>query len=129
MAHCAQTTLFILIGSIHGIEFIKYNTITTVDWIKLFAFWVLMIVVRAIVIYAFLPIIKNRGYGLSKQEITVLVYGGLKGGLGLSLAMMITNDPFYPARFRHLCTFYMEGMVLMTVLINGVTCKKVVEWV
>lgn len=59
----------------------------------------------------------------------MLIYGGLKGGLGLSLAMMITVDPYYPMRFRHLATLYMEGMVLMTVLINGSTIKKVVEYV
>ena len=58
-----------------------------------------------------------------------MIYGGLKGGLGLSLAMMITVDPYYPARFRQLATLYMEGMVLMTVIINGLTCKKVLDYV
>jgi hypothetical protein len=31
------------------------------------AFWALMIVIRAIVIYGFYPILKSRGYGLSKK--------------------------------------------------------------
>jgi len=88
-----------------------------------------MIIVRAITVYGFYPILKSRGYGLSRKELVVLIYGGLKGGLGLSMAMMITVDPYYPTRFRHLATLYMEGMVLMTVIINGMTCKKVVEYV
>jgi hypothetical protein len=58
-----------------------------------------------------------------------LIYGGLKGGLGLSLAMMMTVDPYYPTRYRHLATFYMEGMILLTVLINGLTCKKVLDYI
>lgn len=66
---------------------------------------------------------------MTKKELLVLIYGGLKGGLGLSLAMMITVDPFYPVRFRQLATFYMGGMVLMTVIINGLTCKKILEYV
>jgi NhaP-type Na+/H+ or K+/H+ antiporter len=88
-----------------------------------------MILIRAIVIYAFYPILKNRGYGLSKKELVVLIYGGLKGGLGLSLAMMITVDDYYPTRFRQLATFYMAGMVVMTVVINGLTTKKVLDYV
>ena len=88
-----------------------------------------MILIRAIVIYSFYPILKNRGYGLSKKELVVLIYGGLKGGLGLSLAMMITVDDYYPTRFRQLATFYMAGMVVMTVVINGLTTKKVLDYV
>jgi hypothetical protein len=67
MAFCAQTVLFILIGVISGIEFAKYDTITTKDWIKVILFWPLMIIVRAITVYAFYPILKNRGYGLSRK--------------------------------------------------------------
>lgn len=95
----------------------------------MFAFWALMIAVRAVVIYGFYPILKVRGYGLSKKELLVLIYGGLKGGLGISLAMIITVDPYYPIRYRQLATFYMGGMVLMTVIINGLTSKKILEYI
>lgn len=95
----------------------------------MFAFWALMIAVRAVVIYGFYPILKGRGYGLSKKELLVLIYGGLKGGLGISLTMIITVDPYYPIRYRQLATFYMGGMVLMTVIINGLTSKKILEYI
>lgn len=88
-----------------------------------------MILIRAIVIYSFYPILKSIGYGLSKKELAILIYGGLKGGLGLSLAMMITVDDYYPIRFRQLATFYMGGMVVMTVVINGLTTKKLLDYV
>jgi NhaP-type Na+/H+ or K+/H+ antiporter len=129
MAYCGQTVLFILLGTISGIEAAKYDTLTSSDYIKMLLFWVMMIIVRAIVIYSFYPVLQSRGYGLSRRELVILIYGGLKGGLGLSLAMMITVDPYYPTRYRQLATLYMEGMVIMTVLINGLTCKKVVEYV
>ena len=61
--------------------------------------------------------------------MTILIFGGLKGGLGLSLAMMITVDDYYPTRFRQLATFYMGGMVVMTVIINGLTTKKLLDYV
>ncbi len=43
--------------------------------------------------------------------------------------MMITVDDYYPTRFRQLATFYMAGMVCMTVVINGLTTKKVLDYV
>ena len=67
MAFCAQTVLFILLGSISGVEFANYDTLTTDDYVKMFAFWALMIIVRAIVIYAFYPVLESRGYGLSRK--------------------------------------------------------------
>lgn len=67
MAYAAQTTLFILIGTISGIEFAKYDTLMIDDYVKVLFFWVLMIVVRAIVIYGFYPILQSRGYGLSRK--------------------------------------------------------------
>ncbi len=129
MAYSGMTVLFVLGGVIAGVEFSNDHTLTTEDWIKMFAFWALMIVVRAIVIYGFYPILKSRGYGLSKKELLVLIFGGLKGGLGLSLAMMITVDPYYPTRFRQLATFYMGGMVVLTVIINGLSCKKILDYI
>jgi hypothetical protein len=43
--------------------------------------------------------------------------------------MMITVDDYYPTRFRQLATFYMAGMVVMTVIINGLTTKKLLDYV
>jgi NhaP-type Na+/H+ or K+/H+ antiporter len=93
------------------------------------AFWIIMIVIRGIIIYGFYPILKSRGYGLSKKELIVLIFGGLKGGLGISLSMIITVDPFYTPRVRQLFTFYMGGMVLLTVIVNGLTTKKLLEYI
>ncbi len=43
--------------------------------------------------------------------------------------MMITVDSDYPTRFRQLSTFYMGGMVVMTVIINGLTTKRLLDYV
>lgn len=43
--------------------------------------------------------------------------------------MMITVDPYYSTRFRQLATFYMGGMVLMTVIVNGLTCKRILDYI
>jgi hypothetical protein len=46
---------------------IAESTITGWDWIKMFAFWILMIIVRAIMVLTFVPILKATGYGITKK--------------------------------------------------------------
>lgn len=46
---------------------ISESTITGWDWFKMFAFWFLMIIIRAIMVLTFLPILKASGYGVTKK--------------------------------------------------------------
>jgi hypothetical protein len=46
---------------------ISESTITGWDWIRMFIFWILMIIVRAIMVVTFLPILKASGYGITKK--------------------------------------------------------------
>ena len=108
---------------------IAESTITGWDWIKMFAFWILMIIVRAIMVLTFLPILKATGYGITKKEIVVLIYGGLRGALGLCLSLMVGVDEELPVRFRELTVFYMCGMAVLTIVANGLTCGKLVDYV
>ena len=63
-------------------------------------FWGLMIVMRFVMVASFYPILAYFGYGLSRKEFVVLVYGGLRGALGLCLALIIGVDDTLPQRFR-----------------------------
>jgi hypothetical protein len=40
----------------------------------------------------FLPILRANGYGVTMKEFIVLVYGGLRGALGLCLALLVAVD-------------------------------------
>jgi hypothetical protein len=56
------------------------------------------------------------------------VYGGLRGALGLCLSLLVGADEALPKRFRHLTVFYMASMAALTNLINGTTCKALVDY-
>jgi len=92
-------------------------------------FWALMIGVRALMVLSFYPILKSTGYGINKKEIVVLIYGGLRGAIGLCLSLMVGVDTELPRRFRELTVFYMCGMAVMTIVVNGLTCGKLVDYV
>ena len=108
---------------------IEESTITFADWVRMFLFWILMIVLRAVMVLTFYPLIKNIGYGLTKKKMVVLIYGGLRGALGLCLSLIIGVDNELPQRFREITVFYMCGMAMLTIIVNGLTCGKVVNYV
>lgn len=51
-----------------------------------------MVIARAIMVLVFLPCLKYFGYGITKSEVIVLIWGGLRGALGLTLALMVAVD-------------------------------------
>jgi len=124
-----ETLIFLMTGLLIGYEilFNHDSSITTADWIKMLIFWVLMIIARAMMVFIFWPIIKKHGYGLSPKEFIVLVWGGLRGALGLALALMVGFDDLLPSRMRDLVVFYMAGMATLTLLVNGTTCSILVK--
>ena len=95
----------------------------------MFLFWFLMIGLRALMVLTFYPLLKRIGYGLTKKEFVVLVYGGLRGALGLCLSLIVGFDKELPERFRELTVFYMCGMAMLTIIVNGLTSGKVVNYV
>ena len=99
------------------------STITFDDWIKMLIFWILMIIARFVMIFSCLPVLKKSGYGITNKEVIILAYGGLRGALGLTLALMVGVDEELPKRLRELTVFYMAGMATLTLLVNGTTCK------
>lgn len=107
---------------------LEKSTITSSDWVKLFIFYICMVLVRFVVVLTFYKVLKNNGYGLSKAEFWVLIWGGLRGALGLTLALMVGVDTELPIRLRELTVFYMSGTATLTLLVNGTTCGALVNY-
>jgi hypothetical protein len=129
LQHNCETLIFIITGIVVGSSMIASSTITYWDWVRVCIFWVLMIGVRVVMVLTFYPILRKTGYGITKKELVVLVYGGLRGALGLCLSLIVGVDESLSERFRQLTVFYMCGMAMLTILVNGLTCHKVVNYV
>ena len=95
----------------------------------MFLFYILMIIARTIMVLTLYPLLTKFGYGLSKKEFVVLIYGGLRGALGMCLSLIVYVDGSLRVRFRELTVFYMCGMAFLTIVLNGLTCGKVVQCV
>lgn len=79
-------------------------------------------------VLTFYPLIIRSGYGITSKELVVLIYGGLRGALGMCLSLFVGVDPDLNIRFRELTVFYMCGMAMLTIVVNGLTCNKLVNY-
>lgn len=77
-------------------------------------------VARALTVAILYPIMVNMGYGLTLKDSIVMVWGGLRGAVGLALALIVELDENkLPGDFRALTIFYMGTMAASTLIING----------
>ena len=95
----------------------------------MFLFYILMILARTVMVLTLYPLLTKFGYGLTRKELVVLIYGGLRGALGLCLSLLVGVDSSLRLRFREITVFYMCGMACFTIVLNGLTCGKVVNFV
>ena len=105
-----NTLLFTLAGCVFGGMLVDSNRqnvgIDTIfepqDWGYLFVLFVLLLAIRFFLIFAFYPLLSVIGIGTSWQEAIFMSYSGLRGAVGLALALSlfaevseITSDAVY----------------------------------
>merc|ERR1719491_2304897 len=93
-----NTLLFSLGGVVWGDVMYKSHVSdypeewTGTDWAYLLLVFVLLIVIRFFLIFAFYPITSRMGIGQSIKEAIFMSYGGLRGAVGIALALTLYND-------------------------------------
>ena len=127
---CLESILFLITGVFIGKMYIfeKNNTLQVDDYYKSLIFFVFMNLARYIMIKMLLPLINDSGcYKLGWRDVIVLSYGGVRGSLGLALALIIYRDSDYNERFRVLVLFYIAVMIVISVIFNGLTIGWVMK--
>jgi len=74
------------------------------------------------------PFMKKMGYGLNFKTGVVLVYGGLRGAIGLALALIVNLQTDFPQVYRDRFIFHVAGFVCLTLVINASTIKYLLSW-
>ena len=62
------------------------------DILKVIAAYVMLHFIRFLMILLFWPVLKRIGYGMTFNQVLLASYAGLRGAVGLSLAMMVFSD-------------------------------------
>lgn len=119
LAHLANTLIFIIVGIIIATKVnVNFESLLIV-----FSIYIALNVIRYIMIVMLYPIIKRCGYGLSKRESIILGWGGLRGALGMSLALMVHYTTSIPEDIRDSILLCTAGVVTLTLCINATTSK------
>jgi NhaP-type Na+/H+ or K+/H+ antiporter len=121
MAYVANTLIFLIVGIVIAVN-------ATPDspqlWFTLGLLYLVLIAIRALAVWSLAPILARIGVGFTREKGAVLVWGGLRGAISLSLALSLAQDPDIPEALRHQILFLTAGIVVLTIVINGST----IEW-
>ena len=71
--------------------------------------------------------LNTTGWPVDKKDIFILTYGGLRGAIALCLALMVAVDTSFSERFRDIVIFYITSMITLTVFVNGLTIKYIIN--
>lgn len=81
----------------------------------------LLHVIRFLVNLMFWPCLRRMGYGMTFKEVLLTTYAGLRGAVGMSLALMVSIEPLIDAHIQDVILVHVGGMAMMTLLINATT--------
>ncbi|CAG7734240.1 unnamed protein product [Allacma fusca] len=121
LGYYANTILFMIVGIV-----ITETAITKIepeDCIYLFLLYITINIVRFLMLLLMFPFVSRIGYGLTWQNMIVMMWGGIRGAIGMCLALDVYDN-------EHLCQesnigpkflFHTAGIVFLTVVLNGTT--------
>ncbi|WP_282015860.1 cation:proton antiporter [Marinifilum flexuosum] len=83
---------------------------------------VIVLVARYIAVLVPFQLIKHSNRKVNRKTILILTWGGLRGALGIALALSIPTD-----HFGDLFVFLMYSVALFSIIIQGLTIGKLVK--
>lgn len=119
MAYMANTLIFIIVGVVIAMKI-------ELSWTSLLLVILVYVgvnIVRMLVITILYPIMKKAGYGLTRRESFILAWGGLRGALGLTLALMVSYTLEIPEDIRRQVLLFTGGIVTLTLAVNATTMR------
>ncbi len=127
LGYLANTVLFVLVGIVISETAVQHFSLTDFQYLALL--YIGLHVVRFLMLLLFYPILKRLGYGFEWQNMIIIMWGGLRGAVGICLALQIYQN-------EHLChllmvgpkiLFHTAGIVLLTLCVNGTTTKGLLK--
>jgi len=122
-AFIANTLIFLIVGVVIALR----TYFTGKDVLVLFVIYLGIIVIRAIMLTVFYPLMKRIGYGMPVKHGIVAWWGGLRGAISLALALIVAGELSIDQEIRDQILFLTAGIVLLTSTINATTTKALVE--
>jgi NhaP-type Na+/H+ or K+/H+ antiporter len=133
LTFAANTVLFILTGVIIAettVDSTVEGTLIPSDlgWGVVVYFEVIF--ARVVVVGLLFPILTRCGYGLTPADAAVCVWGGLRGAVGLALALVVSEESaaYSDAKVGPVVLLCTGVVVVLTLSVNGTTTAFLLQW-
>ncbi|CAL1297054.1 unnamed protein product [Larinioides sclopetarius] len=122
----ANTLIFVIVGVLISVHLSMHYD--SKDALLVFATYFVLTVLRGIMIGLFYPFLKCTGYGLTWKESIVLAWGGLRGAVGVALALIFVSNPkIEKSEDTSKVLVQVSGIIILTLIINANTVKFVMK--
>lgn len=138
LEYIANTLVFVFSGIVCADAIISSNHFDYIHVLWLFFLYVALNVIRMIMVgFFYYPLLKW-GYGFDWRRGALVSWSGLRGAVGLVAAIEVSetttcvegseeHEVCMPADIKDLIMFYMSGIVILTILINGTSTQLLVN--
>ena len=130
-----NTVIFVLAGAVLGKVCVEHweedsDVLGWEDTGYLLLLWALSNLTRLLMLYLFSPALRRMGDGVSPQELGVMAWGGLRGAVGLALALSLQNsdDAVVDRKLGVQIVFHVGGMAFLTLAVNGTTVAPLLKY-
>jgi len=131
--YLGNTIIFFLAGALTGNAMVK---IDIVDYLHLIVIYFACMLIRASLLFGARPILnllgaKQSGQAISVADVTVMTWGGLRGAVGLALAIQVSIDRAgneIDDEDGRRVLFYVGGIAALTLIVNAPTCPALVRY-
>jgi NhaP-type Na+/H+ or K+/H+ antiporter len=125
----ANTLIFFLSGLITALELMKVSTISNTAWGWGVALWLFLLVIRTAMVVLFFPVLRIGQYGVSWKDCIVLSWAGLRGAVGLTLALIVYySDNVLDQSYREHFFFFVSFIAFLTLVIQGSTTSLLLKY-
>jgi NhaP-type Na+/H+ or K+/H+ antiporter len=126
----AETSIFMIAGVLVGANVIHFQSGEIDIYRELVVsiyIYVCVVFVRFLSIGVFYRYLRKMGDGLNWKEIVVLTFAGLKGAIGISLAMLVFKNSKYDVIVSSLIMMHVTCNSLLTLVIHGTATNLIVK--
>jgi len=128
--------IFLLGGGLCGAAMVH---IPPVNYLHLIVLYIFLTFVRGAFLFASMPVLKwlsPEKKPVSWEDAMVMCWGGLRGAVGLALAMQVNNGrarnskgvPQITEEDARLVLFFVSGIAFLTTCINAMTAPRLVQY-
>merc|ERR1719443_2382931 len=94
----------------------------------LLVLYVVMTLIRAIMVLALWPLLNRVGAEITWKQALVMVWSGLRGAVGLAMAIIVDREPEIPTQMGSRVMFHIGGLAALTTIINATTSAPLLRY-